>query len=99
MGIPDGQGLRERAMVAEQDIRIRSYLLWEVAGRPKGRDLEFWLRAKADLEAEARFEPRSWARQILAIVPRVPICPRPQRSIAMRIPPREYKTVANAAKR
>jgi len=30
----------------EQRIRERAYHLWEVDGRPHGRDLEFWERAR-----------------------------------------------------
>jgi len=31
----------------EQRVRIRAYYLWEQEGRPEGRDLEFWDRARA----------------------------------------------------
>jgi hypothetical protein len=30
----------------EQRIRIRAYHLWDQAGRPEGRDLEFWDKAR-----------------------------------------------------
>ncbi len=30
----------------EESTRIRAYHLWEQAGRPEGRDLEFWLAAR-----------------------------------------------------
>ena len=30
-------------------IAARAYLLWEQAGKPSGRDEEFWLRAEAEL--------------------------------------------------
>ena len=33
-------------------IRERAYLLWEQAGRPEGGDLEFWERARAQVEEE-----------------------------------------------
>lgn len=33
-------------------IRERAYLLWEQAGRPEGGDLEFWERARAQIEQE-----------------------------------------------
>ncbi|MBE0545525.1 MAG: DUF2934 domain-containing protein [Verrucomicrobia bacterium] len=32
-------------------IARRAYELWEQAGRPDGRDQEFWLRAEAELTA------------------------------------------------
>jgi len=86
-------------MVAEEDIRIRSYLLWEAAGRPEGQDVEFWLRAKADLETEARYAPKPWLRLAFAVVPRVPVCSPPQRITAARVPSRESKQPASAAMR
>jgi hypothetical protein len=33
-------------------IRERAYQLWEQAGCPEGGDLEFWERARAQIEAE-----------------------------------------------
>ena len=35
-----------------EPIRTRAYLLWEQAGRPEGGDLEFWERARMEIEAE-----------------------------------------------
>lgn len=34
-------------MDREQTIREMAYRMWEQAGRPVGRDLEFWLQAEA----------------------------------------------------
>ncbi len=33
-------------------IRDRAYQLWEQAGRPEGGDLEFWERARQEIESE-----------------------------------------------
>jgi hypothetical protein len=33
----------------EEAISLRAYHLWETAGRPDGRDQEFWHRAEAEL--------------------------------------------------
>jgi len=33
-------------------IRERAYHLWEQAGRPEGGDLEFWERARKEVEQE-----------------------------------------------
>lgn len=33
-----------------QQIRRRAYFLWEAAGRPHGRDDEFWAEALDELE-------------------------------------------------
>jgi hypothetical protein len=73
-------------MVIEHDIRIRSYLLWEAAGRPQGRDVEFWLRAEEDVRAEAWDGPKSRCRPQLTVVPGIPLSLPPRRSIAMRVP-------------
>ena len=32
-----------------QEIEARARELWEQSGRPVGRDLEFWLRAEAEI--------------------------------------------------
>jgi len=41
-----------------EPIRIRAYQLWEQAGRPEGGDLEFWERARQEIEAEASAPPQ-----------------------------------------
>ena len=33
-------------------LRNRAYQIWERKGRPQGRDLEHWLEAERELEAE-----------------------------------------------
>jgi hypothetical protein len=37
---------------SEEQIRARAHELWEQAGKPKGREEEFWLRAERDLSEE-----------------------------------------------
>jgi Protein of unknown function (DUF2934) len=85
-------------MVIEHDIRIRSYLLWEAAGRPQGRDVEFWLRAEQDVRVEAGDDPKSRCRPQLTVVPGIPSSLPPHRSIAMRVPAR-MPPCANVAMR
>jgi len=34
---------------SESEIRARAYELWERAGKPEGREDEFWQRAEQDL--------------------------------------------------
>lgn len=36
-------------LVSENDIRLRSYFIWESEGYPSGREEEHWLRAEAEL--------------------------------------------------
>jgi hypothetical protein len=38
--------------MTEQQIQDHAHALWEKAGRPDGRDLEFWHAAVAELNAE-----------------------------------------------
>jgi hypothetical protein len=40
-------------MATEAEIRNYAHQLWEKAGRPEGRDIEFWNAAKANLDAES----------------------------------------------
>ena len=49
----------------ESRIWARAYLLWEQEGRPEGRDLEFWHRARRSIEkaeSEATVEAALWCR-------------------------------------
>lgn len=39
-------------LIPQEQIRARSYTLWNNAGRPEGRAEEFWFRAVAELECE-----------------------------------------------
>lgn len=40
-------------MATEQQIRDYAHLLWEKAGKPEGRDVEFWHAAEVELNAES----------------------------------------------
>ena len=40
---------RLKAESLEEETRRRAHELWQDAGRPAGRDLEFWLRAEREL--------------------------------------------------
>jgi hypothetical protein len=84
-------------MIGEHQIRIRSYLLWETAGRPQGRDMEFWLRAEAELGAEARCAQSECGRTVLFVMPRVPISSPPRRRLATRVALRSRVAAAAAA--
>lgn len=41
-------------MISEEDIRKRSYEIWQRKGCPKGGERENWAEAVAELEAELR---------------------------------------------
>jgi hypothetical protein len=38
----------------EQRIRECAYLMWEMEGRPEGREDEYWHRARERIEAETQ---------------------------------------------
>jgi DUF2934 family protein len=40
-------------MATEEQIRNYAHQLWEMAGRPEGRDAEFWHAAEVELNAES----------------------------------------------
>jgi hypothetical protein len=42
------------AEVKESEIRLAAYQMWEKAGRPAGRDLQFWLDAEAQLRTATK---------------------------------------------
>jgi hypothetical protein len=44
----------EQNATAESNVSRLAYQLWENAGRPSGRDLEFWLTAEAKVRANAQ---------------------------------------------
>ena len=44
---------RQLGMATEQQIRDYAHLLWERAGRPESRDVEFWHAAEVELNAES----------------------------------------------
>jgi hypothetical protein len=38
----------------EDEIRIRAYQIWEEEGRPRGRDVEHWIRAVLELARDGK---------------------------------------------
>jgi hypothetical protein len=69
------------ATTEECSVSRVAYQLWENAGRPAGRDLEFWLAA----EAQVRANPRPF---VASRVVSTPVTPTPA-------PVKEQKTVRN----
>jgi hypothetical protein len=53
--------------VKESEIRVVAYQMWEKAGYPPGRDLQFWLDAERQLRAAAKVTYATPA------VPRLPV--------------------------
>jgi Protein of unknown function (DUF2934) len=42
-----------------EDIRTRAHQLWELAGKPDGKQDEFWLEAERELKETIRHELRT----------------------------------------
>ncbi|ABD86785.1 DUF2934 domain-containing protein [Rhodopseudomonas palustris] len=40
------------AEVSDEDIKRRAHELWEMAGRPEGREDEFWHKAEQQVRGE-----------------------------------------------
>jgi len=65
-------------MMLDQDREIarRAYAIWEIEGRPTGRELDHWLRAESEVQAQeaapvqktppARAKPRRTAARRIA---------------------------------
>ena len=47
-------------MVPKEEIRLRSYLIWQQEGSPFGSELKHWQRATAQLEAEQEGEYQAY---------------------------------------
>jgi hypothetical protein len=42
---------------SEDQIRTRAHQLWEAAGKPEGRDQEFWIEAERQLTKDEATNP------------------------------------------
>ena len=42
----------ENCKSAHDDVARRAYQLWEAAGRPQGKDMEYWLQAEAEIRGD-----------------------------------------------
>jgi hypothetical protein len=45
------------AFPTEEQIRVRAHQLWEEAGKPEGRDDEFWRQAEQELQKNNLTQP------------------------------------------
>jgi len=91
----------KQASPSEDEIRVRSYLIWEREGCPLGKSEEHWQRAKAELEAELEDELRAASlvgENTSFVMPLIPISAPPSRSVSDKISP-DFPAVASAARR
>jgi len=38
----------------EEKIRLRAHKLWEAEGSPKDQEIDFWLKAEQEIDAESK---------------------------------------------
>lgn len=75
----------------DDEIRNRSYLLWESEGCQHGKDQEYWLRAKTELEAEIAEKIREASLATMHgettdfVMPVLPISTPPAKSISDKL--------------
>jgi hypothetical protein len=69
---------RNQANPVDNDIRTRAYHIWEAEGRPGGREIDHWLKARAELENEV--EANAPAKSAPAKMPRKPAGRTPAKS-------------------
>jgi hypothetical protein len=63
----------EQTLVADAgNVSRLAYQLWEDAGRPAGRDLEFWLAAESKLRSASQARATSTAPEAIVVTPSVP---------------------------
>ena len=77
-----------KATPSEEEIRNRSYLIWEREACQDGKSQEYWLRAKTELEAEleANWKAASMEGRTTAFVlPVLPISTPPSKSISLKL--------------
>jgi hypothetical protein len=47
-------GIEHSKAISQSEIAVVAYHMWEMAGHPDSRDLQFWLEAEAQLRAAAK---------------------------------------------
>jgi len=55
----------------------RAYAIWEMEGKPYGRDAEHWLQATAERERLERTRASTDGNEVLVKFPKTPQTPRP----------------------
>ena len=83
--------------ITDEQIRQRSYCIWEAEGRQHGRCQEYWMRAKAELQMELlRSCEVALAEEIKTdlVMPRPSISTPPYRHEAARIDPDWFREAA-----
>lgn len=79
----------------DDEIRTRSYLLWEREGCQNGKSEEYWLRAKIELESESKLKVQQASMATVDgettefVLPVLPISTPPAKSVSEKLPHEE----------
>jgi len=52
--------------IDEAQISAAAYQMWDKAGRPSGRDMDFWLEAETQVRARAQADPPSSSTALIS---------------------------------
>jgi hypothetical protein len=84
--------MEQTVTVDEASVSRVAYELWENAGRPAGRDLEFWLAAEAQVRGSLRKLSVATA-SVETKVEKTQRATRPARSSASKTWPKPYPSL------
>ena len=78
-------------MVTEQQIKELAYAIWEKEGRPEGKDLEHYFRARQILEERQASSLIELTPSPMSKLPRRPPTPQLAPPPLAEVPPEQYK--------
>ena len=84
-------GLGGVIMVTEQQIKELAFAIWEEEGRPEGKDLEHYFRAKQILEERQASSLIELTPSPISKLPRRPSTPQLAPPPVAEVPPGQYK--------
>jgi hypothetical protein len=78
-------------MVTEQQIKELAYTIWEEEGRPDGKDMEHYFRAKQIMEERQSSSLIELTPSTISKLPRRPPTPQSAPPPVADVPPGQYK--------
>jgi hypothetical protein len=88
--------MEQAVAMDEANVSRVAYQLWENAGRPAGRDLEFWLEAEARVRAtseRASVAQKAEVAPVVAVAEKAPRASRPARNGVKKSWPKPYPSL------
>ena len=78
-------------MATDEQIKVKAYSIWEQEGRPEGKDLEHYYRAKQILEERQVSFLTELTPSPISKLPRRPAPPKLAPPPVVDVPPGQYK--------